>query len=213
MIKELEIYPSKNCGDMVVKKYVNSSEVHVEFLNTGAIAIARACAVKAGTVKDKMHPSVYGVGFIGYGKFKPFVKNKISRSYRVWVDMMARCYSEYYKTNYPTYSECKVFDGWKNYQVFANWFEENYIEGYQLDKDIKISGNKYYSPDTCIFVSKIDNIVAATAKTHKFISPKGDVIEVYNLLKFCRENNLPASNMSSVKHGYDKSCRGWTAYE
>lgn len=40
-----------------------------------------------------------------------------------------------------------------SFSLFKKWFDENYIDGYVLDKDI-ISGkkNKIYSPETCCFV-------------------------------------------------------------
>jgi len=31
---------------------------------------------------------------------------------------------------------------------------------YQLDKDIKVQGNKLYSPDTCLFVTQEQNLAA-----------------------------------------------------
>ena len=43
---------------------------------------------------------------------------------------------------------------WHNFQVFAKWFDENYKEGFVLDKDILLKGNKIYSPDTCVFVPR-----------------------------------------------------------
>ena len=39
-------------------------------------------------------------------------------------------------------------------QHLKKWFDENYIEGYELDKDILVEGNRIYSPETCCFVPK-----------------------------------------------------------
>lgn len=44
---------------------------------------------------------------------------------------------------------------------------------------------------------------------YDFLSPKGEVIKVKNLTKFCRENNLPRKNMSAVWNKTQKSCNGW----
>lgn len=61
-------------------------------------------------------------------------------------------------------------DTWIDFQnFFANrhpeWFEENYIEGWQLDKDILVKGNKIYSPETCCFVpSCINNLFIKSNK-------------------------------------------------
>ena len=66
--------------------------------------------------------------------------------------MLERCYSEKYQEKYPTYKNCTLDEKWYNFQIFAKWFENNYILGHQLDKDILIKGNKIYSPETCCFV-------------------------------------------------------------
>ena len=52
----------------------------------------------------------------------------------------------------PSYIGCLVDEEWHNFQNFAEWFEDNYVEGWHLDKDILIKGNKIYSPETCCFV-------------------------------------------------------------
>lgn len=54
---------------------------------------------------------------------------------------------------------------WHNFQVFANWYTDNYPRNlasgeYQLDKDIRIEGNKEYGPDACKFVSRSENMAA-----------------------------------------------------
>uniref|UniRef100_A0AAU8HZ17 HNH endonuclease n=1 Tax=Rhizobium phage IG49 TaxID=3129228 RepID=A0AAU8HZ17_9CAUD len=46
-------------------------------------------------------------------------------------------------------------------------------------------------------------------KIHKFISPEGLEVEVKNLSKFCRENDLSRERMSRVSYGKDSHHRGW----
>ena len=48
------------------------------------------------------------------------------------------------------------------------------------------------------------------AKTYQFINPLGIVVEVFNLAKFCRDNELIHSCMSMLQSGKRKSHKGWT---
>lgn len=112
--------------------------------------------MKAG--KDRLAPSVYGIGFMGEGRYKASINYKTTRQYETWKSMMRRCYSSVSLKARPTYRDCTVCDEWHNFQNFAKWFDNNYIKGYELDKDIKVNGNKTYSPCTCMFVSPADNM-------------------------------------------------------
>ena len=47
------------------------------------------------------------------------------------------------------------------------------------------------------------------AKDYSFINPQGELIQVHNLHKFCRENKLDQRNMNAVNKGKTKSHRGW----
>lgn len=80
-----------------------------------------------------------------------------SKIYLAWRNMIDRCYNKKHKF-YKDYGEkgVKVACEWKKLSNFKSWFEQNYIEGYQLDKDF--GGGKLYSPETCVFVSKSDNV-------------------------------------------------------
>jgi hypothetical protein len=78
---------------------------------------------------------------------------------------MQRCYNKRQQVKQPTYVGCLVDERWDNFQVFAKWYEENYISGFALDKDILFKGNKIYSPETCCFVpQEINNLITKNDK-------------------------------------------------
>lgn len=52
-------------------------------------------------------------------------------------------------------------------------------------------------------------IAIALAGKYRFISPSGDVIDIFNMRKFCRENDLNAAIMNRVWNGHRKSHKGW----
>ncbi len=93
--------------------------------------------------------------------------------YRVWQSMLARCYSEKYHHRQPTYVGCTVVEIWHRFSNFKSWYNINYIEGYHLDKDILIPGNKLYSPETCCFVSRAVNSLLNSHSRVKGPWPQG----------------------------------------
>ncbi|MBL4904323.1 MAG: hypothetical protein JKY62_16995 [Desulfocapsa sp.] len=149
--------------------------------------------------------TVNGIGFLGVGPYP-----RKTRSHRAWTGMIARCYNKKVQERQPTYKGCSVCVEWHNYQIFAKWYEENYVEGYHLDKDLRIPGNKIYSPDTCKFASSKENIKGTKPKSYVFINPQGFTVSIYNLREFCRTNNLRAGHMSSVHSGKAKFHKKWT---
>lgn len=82
---------------------------------------------------------------------------KQTKCYSTWNYMMTRCYNIEYQEKYPTYKGCSVSEEWKDFDNFYDWFQENYKEGFQLDKDILQQNNKVYGPDTCCFVPQSIN--------------------------------------------------------
>ena len=142
------IHTTNNCGNLRVIKYTDAKNITVEFVITGFISKAQAVDIRKGSVKDKLSPMVIGVGYMGDGTHKPTLNGKHTKPYKTWVGMIERCYCTKRLLRFPTYSDCTVCDEWHNFQNFAIWFDDNYIEGYHLDKDVKIKGNRVYSPDT-----------------------------------------------------------------
>ena len=204
------LHKTKNYGTLIVKEYVSRKNVVVQFVKTGFITPSRSNYVREGVVRDMLHPIVYGVGFTGVGCYSASRDKKV---YKTWCGMLERCYSEKSLKKRPTYVGCSVASEWHNFQNFTAWFYENYPTDnkvYDLDKDIKVSGNKVYCPDACLFVSHEDNVVKASAKHYTFNSPDGETVDVYNLNGFCRLNNLNHGHMGAVNSGKRNHHKGWT---
>lgn len=78
--------------------------------------------------------------------------------------MIIRCYSNDYHQREPSYKECSVCEEWLNFQNFAKWWDINYLEGGDLDKDLLVKDNKIYSPKYCCILPKQINIALVKNK-------------------------------------------------
>lgn len=157
-------------GDLVVEHYNNAFDVDIMFLTTGYKRKAVKAHIIKGQVKDPMFPSVHGIGYLGNtgvsrdGGLKP--------AYILWRGMITRCYSPHYLNRHPTYRDCHVDPVWLCFERFEmdvlqipgydRWSREG--AAYELDKDIRVEGNKLYSLETCSFVSKSENVKFAMRK-------------------------------------------------
>ena len=162
--------------------YVDSSNCTVLFLETENTKKTTFREFVTKTVTNPLHRGVYNVGFEGIGLYD-FKSNK--KRCRVWSSMLQRVYSN----NYSAYKECTVDERWHNFQNFAKWFEENYnpetMEGWQLDKDILVKGNKIYSPETCCFVPiEINTIFKNDRQKGYNKTAKGNFIVRVNKLNY-----------------------------
>lgn len=98
------------------------------------------------------------------GKTKSLGKNDLiigeynKKAYQHWKGMLWRCSN---KSKLKTYQYCTICEEWLLFSNFSKWFDENYIKGFSLDKDILYKGNKVYSPETCCFVPKEINTLFA----------------------------------------------------
>lgn len=211
-IKAGEIYDSNSFGSVEVLEFINSNNIRIRFLDTGSETTTTRSQLIYGGMKDKNKSLVYGVGYIGYGNYGSIKDGVPSKAYYCWSAMIERCYCKKFLKKSCAYIGCSVCDEWHNFQNFAEWYYKNYpTDGlkYELDKDIKIKGNKLYSPEICMFVTRKENSTQAQAKRYKLLSPSGDVVEAYNLKKFCDENGLSNRNLCSSR---EKS-KGWILLE
>lgn len=94
---------------------------------------------------------VQGIGF-NDGSRTASVNGVISKEYALWQAMLCRVVN---RKNYPAYNGCSVSDNFKNYSYFYDWCQEQTgfnCDGFDLDKDILVKGNKQYHEDLCVFV-------------------------------------------------------------
>ena len=149
-----KVFKSLNSGDFKIVKYNNKTNVVIQFLKTGYETTVRLTNIRNGYVKDPYLPSVYGVGILGT-KYLASINGVQTKEYKLWCCMLVRCYSNTYKKKYPTYEGCEVSDNFKSYEYFYEWCQKQIgfnNEGWQLDKDLLIKGNKVYSETTCVFL-------------------------------------------------------------
>ena len=172
-----KVCKSLNSGDFKIVKYNDRANVEIQFLKTGYEMVAHLGSIRNGKVKDRYLPSVYGVGVIG-DKYPSKVNGVFTKEYKLWKNMLERCYSNTYKKHRPTYEGCEVSDNFKSYEYFYEWCNSQVgfgVEGngnpFHLDKDLLVRGNKVYSESTCVFLpSEINTIlVKCTASRGEYL--------------------------------------------
>lgn len=99
---------------------------------------------------------VLGMAFNDVSPVK--IDGKIIKSYDCWIDMLNRCYSPRVQAAQPRYVGCSVAEVWLLFSNFKQWFDSRYKPGYELDKDLLITGNRTYSPETCVLIPTALNL-------------------------------------------------------
>lgn len=153
------VYSTKYSGNIKILDYKDKNHVYIEFVTTHNTKWVSLCNIRRGEVGDTedtlITPHVYKVGFIGIGKYSKKHHKKI---YDAWIAMLSRCYDKKVIALNPTYQGCSVCEEWHNFQNFAVWFEKHCkCDKPQIDKDIRVKGNKLYSPDTCCVLPNVIN--------------------------------------------------------
>ncbi|AHZ09635.1 HNH endonuclease [Bacillus phage CAM003] len=170
--------------------YRKYRDVDVQF-DDGTVVSTTWANFERGFIKNPNHRSLRGIGFLGVGAYtiKDSDGNK-SKAYNSWAAMIERCFTE------PLTTVCEE---WTNYQVFAEWFYNNYYECgnevMQLDKDILVKGNTHYSPDTCCIVPSSINYMFTRNKYKRGAYPIG-VCKVTNSKRFVATISINNANKS-----------------
>ena len=141
------VYHSKNSGCFTTTSYFDSYNIGIKFVNTGYEMVAHLGSIKNGKVKDPYVPSVYGIGVLG-AKYPSREGDRNTKEYMLWCSMLQRCYSTTLKKKRPTYEGCEVSENFKSYEYFYEWCQNQVgfnNEGWHLDKDLLMKGNKHNS--------------------------------------------------------------------
>lgn len=139
-----------------VKSYTNYNNVVIEFSCGNKMTVNKS-SIDKGNLKTPLCKTLEGVGYVGFGKYS---RKEHGWIYKLWSGMIGRAYGKSYQQGMPTYKDCSVHEDWHNFQNFAEWCDLQYKEdGWHLDKDLKIFGNKEYSEAACSFVPSRLNYV------------------------------------------------------
>jgi hypothetical protein len=157
-----------NDGDnLLIVEYNGVNDCTIKFDDGTILKNIKYHNIISGGVKNNNRRSVFGVGYIGYGKHKASIRSKHTKCYAIWRGMLQRCYYQYKDFNI-SYKDVTVCEEWHNFQNFAEWFEDNYnpetMEGWQLDKDLLSTDYKVYSPITCCFIPQEINCLIKEQK-------------------------------------------------
>lgn len=104
-------------------------------------------------------------------------------AYNYWSRMIKRCYYNDKKRISNSYSDCYVCNEWLRFSNFKKWFDNEYISGFELDKDILIKNNKVYSPATCCFLPRGLNALLTKRQSCRGCLPIG--------VSFSKSNDRP----------------------
>ncbi|MFN4320795.1 MAG: hypothetical protein ACK4E9_02005 [Aeromonas media] len=73
-------------------------------------------------------------------------------AYITWKHVLTRACDYKFQAKKPTYRGVTISKEWHSFMGFRDWWENNHVDGYQLDKDLLFAGNREYGPMTCVYV-------------------------------------------------------------
>lgn len=188
-----EIKMNNSGTPMQIIRYNTSEDIDVMFLDEHKYVRTHSTYnnFNTGGIKNPFDKNVYGIGYIGLGNHAIKIGKEKTQPYRVWHELIARCYAEKKKDKYPSYYDIStICEEWKCYQRFADWYEQEKYEcegRLHLDKDILYAGNKVYSPYTCLLVLQRINMLFSNKPNNRGL-PNG--IVQYSkgyIAKYCGE--------------------------
>lgn len=97
--------------------------------------------------------------------------------YTHWCNLLSRIFSDSYTKSVTCYKDSSICDEWMNFSNFYKWAKDKRYIGRDLDKDLKVTGNKIYSPSTCLFIPPDVNKLIQEKTRPKHDLPAGVTIK------------------------------------
>jgi len=136
--------------------------------------------------------------------------------FQTWSNMISRCYN-YNDPSFSKYGGKGVYvsDDWLFFDNFKEdakkimnyGLKENNPNEYQLDKDFL--GGKYYSKETCIWLSVKENVSLHSNNIVYVISNGIDTITTDNIEGTAKKLGIEPTNLNRVCNGKRKTAGGW----
>ena len=189
------LYDIPKYGKAEVIEYNGPRNIKIKFINTGYETITTSAHISTGRIKDRLAPTVHGVGVIG-SKYPSKVNGIPVKEYSLWATMLQRCYDSKEHNRHPTYKDCTVSENFKSYEYFYEWCQEQVgfgNDGWQLDKDLLVKGNKVYSEDTCVFLPNEINSAILNCKGSRGELPIG--VSLYKQDRYKAMGHLNGKNV------------------
>lgn len=159
-----DVITSKEGFQYRVIRYEDAHNVTIQWQDCGTLQVCMSGDVAKGKLKYLNKKSVFGIGYIGFGRFVPGERRMSSGEERMspiihrhWRHVLERTVAD---REISRYEDCTVVDDWHCFQDFAEWavIQKNAfaVEGsgrlYHLDKDMVKEGNRIYCPEYCVFL-------------------------------------------------------------
>ena len=175
---EGKVYPSNRFGDVKILEYKNNKQVVIMFLNTGFITEESMGVIRSGHIRDSSLPTTCGFGYIDIEGAS--IGRNMTKEYRLWNNMINRCYNEVTRHTYSTYEDCFVADEWRYLSKFKEWCNKQIgfdNDGWNLDKDLLSKECKIYSEHTCVFVPPEINGFLLNGNSYRGDLPVGVILD------------------------------------
>lgn len=203
-------------GKVEIVDFFNCQKVIVKFLGYNDLIETTFSNIKKGEIKNRMLPTIAGVGIIGYD-----IKNPTKHPlYGRWAAMILRCY-DVNNSNYSAYGGAGVYVD-KDWLYFPNYVRdvskmEHYKElindsrNWDIDKDK--SGDKIYSKNTCLIIKKSENCSLSSTSRQKSIyqlTLDGQIVRKWESTKAASASlGISSGNICSCLKGRLKTCGGF----
>lgn len=177
--------------EMKILNYLPNGKIDVIFPASGYIARSRSYhSFKKGLIKDKLSPSLRGIGIIGEESSVDEFGNK-TEEYDKWSSMINRTYCDKVDGEWISIDGSYVSEEFRYFSKFKEWYNKNKYEipgeRMVISKMVVEKGNKEYSSEKCAIVPlSIEEIFRNTKGTGKF--PIG-VVKRTNKYSYCFKKN------------------------